>query len=79
VNLKITSDTLESSDLYFAALLLTQGVEFTGTRREGPKAFFQFATTEGEQLAREWIIGATLVDAQSFVSCIKRLKGLVHG
>lgn len=71
----------KTSDLFFAAFLFSNGIEVTNTYRVGNRHYFCFSpfTSEKEikKLRIEFISGAH-VDSANFISCVKKLKQLIH-
>jgi hypothetical protein len=75
----VDTSTIETPDLYLAAFLCCLDQELLGTRRVGPRVFFQFTKdAELEQLKIGWYSNQATVLAQSYASAIKSLKGLIH-
>jgi len=72
----------KTSDLFFAAFLRANNVELTGTSKVGNRFYFHFRPFNSEKeikkLRIEFISGS-FVNSGNFISCVKRLKPLVHG
>lgn len=76
----MSKDTFRTADLYFAAYLLTAGVEMKRTDRENNRVFFVFDTSicNLDELKTAWFNNSGKIAAQPYANSIKNLKGLCH-
>jgi hypothetical protein len=71
--------THAASDLYYAAFLLSSGLDLVKTRRDGPRVVFLFSVDpddDVEQLKIAWHSGKGEVSAQAYAQNLKNLKDL---
>lgn len=81
--MRLIPDELCTSDLYYAAFLLTSGAKMSRTDRAGKRFFFVFSLEQDAgidipNLQLAWINSTAIVQAQVFTHHIKNLKSIVH-
>lgn len=79
-NARENSNEFRTPDLYFAAYLMTAGVEMKRTDRESSRVYFVFDTSVSnvDELKAAWFNNTGRVVAQLYSHNIKSLKSVCH-
>lgn len=66
----------ETTDIYFAAMLMTLGHVAVGKRNKGPHAAFAFEITkeDWDRLSTAWLRGIAEIPARPYADNVKALK-----
>ena len=72
--------TFDTRDFYISAFLLAKGYKLVSVNRSNPqRVLFAFNDFESrEDLLRDFILGKSSVEPQSFINSIKALKQVLH-
>jgi hypothetical protein len=77
--------TLNTADMYLAALLLSSDFSLIDVNRSDPKHIrFCFSSCDGteepvlEDVVREYTNGTMMVNASRYVESIRKIKSLIH-
>jgi hypothetical protein len=68
-----------TSDMYFAAFLKVNSVDFQGVMRDGSKVYFLFEYTDSVlRLKQAYYSGTGTASAKNFASEVKHFKSLIR-
>ena len=78
--MNLSQNTLQTSDLYYAAFLKTAGFTLADLKSDGKKKYFVFQDTSGlaVKTQTDYVNGLAKVSAKDLIDNIRALKTLIN-